>query len=121
MPKPFHRARRHLSTARFALMTGQEARDIARWQLPESVVWIPQPDILLGEKLQPGWDIRIIATWTRTATPLWRPEPLHYHDTTQIMRQFRIQSQHTLWNLIAAEQIHHQISGSTIPPAGIRQ
>lgn len=79
--------------------------DISRWRLRNSLIWIPQPDVLLGGRKIPGWDIRIAVAWTRTTTPYTRPAPQPYLDTPQVLRRLRLATYPTLWNLIAAGQI----------------
>jgi hypothetical protein len=89
-------APRYVGSARFADMAGVTAADLSRWRR-RGPVWVPAPDVLLGETSRPGWDVETAKCWTRDTIPYQRPDPVQYWDLPEMRRRHAGMRGELLW------------------------
>lgn len=89
-------APRYIGVTAFADLASVPSADLSRWRR-RGPVWVPTPDVLLGESARPGWDVEVAKCWTRDAVPYQRPDPVQYWDIAEMQRRYRGLRGELLW------------------------
>lgn len=96
------KAPRYLGLSSFALRADVDLARLTRWR-HEGPVWVPNPDVHLGEQLRPGWSPECADEYTPWMPPYDRAEAVAYLDTTQMCTRLYM-SYEVLWLCIVEDR-----------------
>ncbi|OQS17272.1 hypothetical protein B0T36_01355 [Nocardia donostiensis] len=94
-------APRYLGLSAFATVAGVDSLSLSRWRV-DGPVWVPAPDVLLGEQKRCGWAPGCVKEWSVSVRPVERPEPQVYWDAAQMRRCYGL-SYELLWKCVVED------------------
>ncbi|ONM46468.1 hypothetical protein [Nocardia donostiensis] len=95
-------APRYLGVTAFATIAGVAPVSLSRWRI-DGPIWVPGPDVVLGERRRCGWAAECAEMWTMSGCPVERPEPTAYWDTAQMRRYYGL-SYELLWKCVVEDK-----------------
>ncbi|MEV0367488.1 hypothetical protein [Nocardia fusca] len=95
-------APRFVGVTAFADIAGVAPADLSRWRR-QGPVWVPTPDVLLGEISRPGWDAELAKSWTPEEQPYPRPDPVQYWDLPEMQRRHAGMRAELLWTCLVVD------------------
>ncbi|MEU4340148.1 hypothetical protein AB0H00_02585 [Nocardia sp. NPDC023852] len=95
-------APRYIGLTEFANYASVDHRSLSRWR-QHGPVWVPGPDVVLGEQERPGWTVECAEDWSPSVRPYVRAEPDVYLDTAQMKARHHL-SYEVLWICIVVDK-----------------